>query len=80
MQRALRGAPALGLAAFGQRIAWRHPLIAGEVLPRVWTLDGLPGTVNAQDMLPVLEQGFKEIALMSHRRKKGTLSLRFRFA
>ena len=78
MQRALRGAPALGLAAFGQRIAWRHPLIAGEVLPRVWTLDGLPGTVNAQDMLPVLEQGFKEIALMSHRRKKGTLSLRFR--
>ncbi|CAE7201710.1 pol [Symbiodinium sp. CCMP2592] len=67
-----------GLSVYGQRIAWRHPLIDGEVLPRVWTLDGLPDTINAQDMLPALEQGFKEIALMSHRRTKGSLSLRFR--
>ena len=78
MQRALRGAPAMGLAVFGQRIAWRHNLKEGEVLPRVWTIDGLPSTVTAQDMLPVLEQGFQEVTLMSHRRKKGLLSVRFR--
>ncbi|CAE6972781.1 L96 [Symbiodinium sp. CCMP2592] len=78
LQRALRGAPALGLAAFGQRVAWRHPLSDGEVPPRVWAVNGLPNAFNAHDMLPVLEQGFKEITLLSHRRKKGQLSVRFR--
>ena len=78
LQRALRGAPALGLAVFAQRIAWRQPIVDGEVLSRVWCINNVPKEWHGHELTPVLEQGFRDVTWLSHRHQRGTLSFRFR--
>ena len=78
LQRALRGATAHGLGVFGNRIAWRHARVAGEVLPRIWTLSEVPKDWHSHEVNQLLEQGFKDITVLSHRLHKGTTTFRFR--
>ena len=78
LQRALRGAAAHGLGVFGNRIAWRHARVDGEVLPRVWTLSEVPKDWHSHEVNQLLEQGFKDITVLSHRQHKGTTTFRFR--
>ena len=78
LQRALRGAPNLGLAVFGSRIAWRHPIVPGEVLPRIWCIDNLPSDWHAHEVDQLLAQGFKDVKIISHRLVRGYQRYRFR--
>ncbi|CAE7784354.1 unnamed protein product, partial [Symbiodinium sp. CCMP2456] len=78
LQRALRGATAHGLAVFGNRIAWRHAKVAGEVLPRIWTLSEVPKDWTGHEVTQLLAQGFKDVTVLSHRLHKGTMTFRFR--
>ncbi|CAE7248649.1 hypothetical protein AK812_SmicGene4922 [Symbiodinium microadriaticum] len=78
LQRALRGATAYGLGVFGNRIAWRHARVDGEVLPRIWTLSEVPKDWRSHEVNQLLEQGFKDITVLSHRLHKGTTTFRFR--
>ena len=78
LQRALRGATAHGLGVFGNRIAWRHARVAGEVLPPIWTLSEVPKDWHSHEVNQLLEQGFKDITVLSRRLHKGTTTFRFR--
>ena len=78
LQRALRGATTHGLGVFGNRIAWRHARVDGEVLPRIWTLSEVPRDWHSHEVNQLLEQGFKDITVLSHRLHKGTTTFRFR--
>ena len=78
LQQALRGAPNLGLAVFGSRVAWRHPIVPGEVLPRIWCIDNLPSDWRAHEVDQLLAQGFKDVKIISHRLVRGYQRYRFR--
>jgi len=78
LQRALRGAPAHGMAVFGNRIAWRHAKTDGELLPRIWCISEVPRDWHSHEASQLLEQGFKDITILSHRLHKGTMTFRFR--
>ena len=77
LQRALRGASNLGLAVFGNRIAWRFPVVPGEVLPS-WCIENLPSDWRAHEVDQLLAQGFKDVTILSHRLVRGTQRYRFR--
>ena len=52
--------------------------MASEPLPRIWCIDEAPKDWHSHELSQLLEKAFKEIALLSHRLKRGTMSFRFR--
>ncbi|CAE7653223.1 Gapdh [Symbiodinium sp. CCMP2592] len=78
LERGLRMSAPYGLATQGGRIGARSPRDPSQAVPRVWNFPHVPASWGQKEVLQVLDQSFKDVALIQHKRTGTEYLYRFR--
>ncbi|CAE7725663.1 CYCL [Symbiodinium sp. CCMP2592] len=78
LERGLRMSAPYGLATQGGRLGARSPRDPSQAVPRVWNFPHVPATWGQKEVLQVLDQSFKDVALIQHKRTGAEYLYRFR--
>ncbi|CAE7517053.1 gcs-1 [Symbiodinium sp. CCMP2592] len=78
LERGLRMSAPYGLATQGGRIGARSPRDPSQAVPRVWNFPHVPASWGQKEVLQVLDQSFKDVALIQHKRTGAEYLYRFR--
>ena len=78
LERALRLAPALGLATQGGRIGLRQSRAENQAAQRVWQIPHFPSDWSPAEVRSVLATGFDRVTLINWRRQGTEYTYRFR--
>ena len=78
LERALRLAPALGLATQGGRIGLRQSRAENQAAQRVWQIPHVPSDWSPAEVRTVLGTSFDQVTLINWRRHDSEYSYRFR--
>ena len=77
LERALRLAPALGLATQGGRIGLRQSRAENQAAQRVWQIPHVPSDWSPAEVRTVLGTGFDQVTLINWRRHDSEYTYRF---
>ena len=78
LERALRLAPAMGLATQGGRIGLRSPRAENQAVQRVWQVPHVPADWGPTEVRTVLAAAFEKITLINWRRHDQECTYRFK--
>ena len=78
LERGLRMSAPYGLATQGGRIGARASRDPSQAVPRIWNFPHVPASWGQKEVMQVLEQSFKDVVLIQHRRTGAEYLYRFR--